>query len=800
MAQPVFFPETGTEIEKVSMAYQAVRHRPSVAYGIDGNPIARIDQTPGTWAFVMNGAPPVPGGPYNDPCVDDRGHHTKAGTPGEWYDSDLPGAGQDRWTSLNTRGTSPFDSENPRTYKIANLQIDAVFNKLGHHYSQERIIILWDDVKPTVLKERPPEPLVMRFNSFDCGKLLHANLVPAEFEVDDFQVRTPTDIIGQHIHLPKWDLTTGDGAANGWNYEDGTLSPLMVEERIHAINEFNHLVEACIASGNPVGAACVIPPGTLPGQLGPIDLNGLEPVATLTDAQGADPGAISVKGSTHLEALDHYYSAFTDTANPQVAAGMYHAARTTIQRILVDPVVNVDGVDRGLGLTFSHDHYGPSTFQQIGLYSTILAEPAGSKWVHNESGVPLSEGRFDGGPTSWQAVIKTGEVQGYMDNVGGSSVEPHREFYFEMSDFQHAYNQGTYAGANEFGVPVKYTSGYTPINQPDPFDATVAYVTSAAGAGQVTPETWKEAVNPTLKTEAHVFPDIVTAKGGCPGPAGNFDPNVPRPCAEAINIGHSSTWVVNYRNEPVGYRVFDPNKVGPDGQNGAQADGPAGDLALAFSSRNDRAIAQMNTRFGDTPYPTGAAVGYCNGNDGDLINCDRGVGDPFTPIMRTYEGDNVKVKIQVGATEEQHQTTIHGIKWLSNGSGFGRSPNSGWRNFQSHGISEQFSLQAPFNPALRQAGQTVDYLYAQDATRPGIWLGTWGILRTYGKRARRPRQAAEQRHRHERRVHELARLQRRLPEGRAGEGLRHHCRAGQPGIAQQPRRHDRVQREPGFRR
>jgi hypothetical protein len=56
---------------------------------------------------------------------------------------------------------------------------------------------------------------------------------------------------------------------------------------------------------------------------------------------------------------------------------MYLGARTTIQRILVDPVVNVAGVDRGLGLTFSHDHYGPSTFQQIGLYSTILAEPAG---------------------------------------------------------------------------------------------------------------------------------------------------------------------------------------------------------------------------------------------------------------------------------------------------------------------------------------------------------------------------------------------------------------------------------------
>ena len=70
-------------------------------------------------------------------------------------------------------------------------------------------------------------------------KRLGPSLVPAEFEVDDFQVRTPTDIIGQHIHLPKWDLTTNDGAANGWNYEDGTLSPGAVVERIIAINHFN---------------------------------------------------------------------------------------------------------------------------------------------------------------------------------------------------------------------------------------------------------------------------------------------------------------------------------------------------------------------------------------------------------------------------------------------------------------------------------------------------------------------------------------------------------------------------------
>jgi hypothetical protein len=192
--------------------------------------------------FLVNGSAPVPGGPYQDPCVDDQGDSTVSGEQHDWYDGQgITNSPDTKNNALGTKGGSPYGADNPRTYKIANVQIDAVFNKVGHHYSQERIIALWEDVLPTINKQRPPEPLVMRFNTFDCGKILHANLVPAEFEVDDFQVRTPTDIIGQHIHLPKWDLTTNDGAANGWNYEDGTLSPLMVQERIAAINNYTAL-------------------------------------------------------------------------------------------------------------------------------------------------------------------------------------------------------------------------------------------------------------------------------------------------------------------------------------------------------------------------------------------------------------------------------------------------------------------------------------------------------------------------------------------------------------------------------
>ncbi len=142
------------------------------------------------------------------------------------------------------------------------MQFDAVLNKVGYHNPQQRIVALWEDVGPVIAKTKPPEPLVMRNNTFDCTMFHHGNLVPAHYEIDDYQVRTPTDIIGQHIHLPKWDLTTTDGAANGWNYEDGTLSPGVVQERIHAINSLHHGL--CRRGGRHVAGTGLRPPSSPP--------------------------------------------------------------------------------------------------------------------------------------------------------------------------------------------------------------------------------------------------------------------------------------------------------------------------------------------------------------------------------------------------------------------------------------------------------------------------------------------------------------------------------------------------------
>ena len=123
---------------------------------------------------------------------------------------------------MSDDGNSTF---NTRRYKAANIELDVVFNKKGWHYPQQRILTLWNDVAPTIQGERVPQPFFFRSNTGETIDYWHTNLMPNYYELDDFQVRTPTDVIGQHIHLVKFDVTASDGSANGSNYEDATFSP-----------------------------------------------------------------------------------------------------------------------------------------------------------------------------------------------------------------------------------------------------------------------------------------------------------------------------------------------------------------------------------------------------------------------------------------------------------------------------------------------------------------------------------------------------------------------------------------------
>jgi len=676
-AKPIYYDEAGTDLEQLAMKFHAAP-RP-------GHPTHKVDLT-GTVTpshFATNGAPPVPGAPFNEPCIDDRGDFLRTGGNGKFF-------GGTHGSYIDVVSTLPtgieFGGDKPRVYKGANLQLDVVFNKIGYHYPQQRILTLWEDVGALLDKTnpRPPEPLVMRLNTFDCAMYAHTNLVPKDFYADDYQITTPTDVIGQHIHLPKWDLTSADGGANGWNYEDGTFSPGMVRERIYAINKWNH-DNAAIAVPKPDGSKNPLTPLPHPYF-----------------------NAVSVPGHQKGNCKDLWNEVHGDSHEFDVKYGMqgvcdWLGARTTLQRWFSDPLVNKGGVHRGLGITFTHDHLGPSTHQQLGLYATMLTEPPGSEWRHNETGEKLYT-RTDGGPTSWQAVI-TGKKGKKIDVDGDKHDDSHREFFLQFGDFQHAYVEGEYFGVNEDGVGWPLDE----VNHP-----------GSKKYAEPTSESFRKAINPSVRKPAEpIFPDIIAFEPTCPGgtiglPGAVYNAasgRPPRPCPESISADDIGMMVVNYRNEPIGARVYNPNTK-------KQAFGIQGDLAFAMQNMN-RQWTDLNASAGLSPY-----------ND---LTFNMFPVDPFTPIMRAYSGDLVRVKIQGGAHEHEHNGSINAMAWMQGGSGFGQAPHSGWRNSQNTGLSEQFTFTARITDYWSNTYLN-DRMYSVDSSQDGMWNGVWGILRSKNTR------------------------------------------------------------------
>jgi manganese oxidase len=706
-AKPIYFPETGTSLERIAMNFHATRNHATSKADMAGNVSAAN--------FVLNGAKPVAGAPYNDPCIDDTGKLLLTGGNGQFFGGSSPTAMINATDSLP--GGIEFGADKPRIYKGANIQLDVVFNKLGYHYPQQRILALWEDVAHTLAKKRAPEPLVLRMNTYDCAMYLHTNLVPKEFYADDYQITTPTDVIGQHIHLPKWDLTSADGSANGWNYEDGTFAPGAVRERIHAINAWNN---AQAAAGQP------IVPNPYNGTSAPLEPKPHPYFSTLTGLQRPDCPELWARYADSLEKFEHEFG-FPRECD-------WLGARTTIQRWFSDPIVNTGGVHRGLGITFTHDHLGPSTHQQLGLYATMLTEPPGSRWYHNETGAPLAT-RADGGPTTWQAIIAgPADANGNpkpIDVDGDKGDDAHREFFLQFGDFQHAYQKGVYVGVSQAGKP--YTI--------DP-------------SAKATTETFRKAINPSLRKPASsgtaptsVFPDIAEFPPECPGgpnagklPGAVYNASAAplRPCPEGISADDVGMMVVNYRNEPVAARVYDPDALGPDNKYGMQGAGFGSDMAFALQTRTDRKCRPMN--YADGNLPAGSSSGslgnvcYFDGTPNTPYTKQKGAldGDPFTPILRAYSGDLVRVKVQAGSHEHEHNGSVNALAWLQAGSGFGQAPHSGWRNGQNTGLSEQFTFSAriaDYNTRIHQN----DRMYSLDTSQDGMWNGVWGVMRSHSR-------------------------------------------------------------------
>ncbi|HXM34780.1 MAG TPA: hypothetical protein VN920_06315, partial [Pyrinomonadaceae bacterium] len=389
----VQLPELGTDVEQAAMAFHGRRcYATFFPDGTPGScpssnsvpPQSTLNNPP--TGFLLNGLPrknaggnsaeklgAQPGSPFADPGVDDNGQAV---------------------------GTL-------RRYKAAAIQLNVTFNKKGWHFPQQRMLTLWQDAQPTIdftngKPGRKPEPLFFRGNSGDIIEYWHTNLVPSYYLVDDFQVRTPTDVLGQHIHLVKFDVTSSDGAGNGFNYEDGTFSPEEVQDTIKAINANGGLVVNGVKK-------LLLDPGDPQYKV----LHG--PPKDIFDC-AANPNALRCQPCPP----------WTKDSRPECLSWL--GAQTTIQRWYLDPLVDDSGVDRTLRTVFTHDHFGPSTHQQAGLYAGLVVEPKGATWTSND-GAATFGARSDGGPTSWEARIITNAV-----------TDSYREFLLEFQDLQLAYS------------------------------------------------------------------------------------------------------------------------------------------------------------------------------------------------------------------------------------------------------------------------------------------------------------------------------------------------------------------------
>lgn len=640
--------------------------------------------------FFVNGREPQPGAPFADPCP--------TGMP-------------------------------QREYRSAILQTELTVNRHGWFDPQARILALEQDVKDIIdpdTRTKLPEPFFFRANSGDCINFKSSNLVPNALALDDFQVYTPTDTIGQHIHLVKFDVTSSDGSGNGWNYEDGTFSPEEVRERVFAHNK------AAKAAGKPL----------LKFKTHPL-------FAAACAAGDTRCEELKKKGTCPPNAheMDHKKLA---EEHP------FCGAQRTVQRWWADPTLNTaTKKDHTLRTVFTHDHFGPSSHQQHGLYAALVVEPSNSLWLKldadpnnpprdkllggadlagitpkqkNDALEPRHLGkplvlREDGGPTATRAHIVSPKC------IGRTHTSP----------LNPAWNVGTDDCAKE----------------EDQAAQTTREMALAIADFAIVYNMALEPINPE-------FRDLSALRYGRKQVAIN------RPRPLGISAEDPGTQLMNYRHEPVPLRIAD---IKPDpllgGYHYEQKRCDPGDLACSGDMANvfstfahanrDRALATTTypitlsptTReilsrtplaskldptlkkieswrrdFNCALYPASELPGACR-----LAREEpwRVMGDPATPVLPVYEGEPVQMRLIQGAQEAQHVFAMNGTKWLRQPD----SPNSGYVAAQPLGISEHFEFDVKPSPLSMQRTDRLIFGSSSDQ----LWDGMWTVMRAYGRDA-----------------------------------------------------------------
>lgn len=96
--------------------------------------------------------------------------------------------------------------------------------------------------------------------------------------------------------------------------------------------------------------------------------------------------------------------------------------------------------------------------------------------------------------------------------------------------------------------------------------------------------------------------------------------------------------------------------------------------------------------------------------------------DPATPLLESYPGEPMVIRLLDGAHEEQHAFNITGLSWRKEID----DPKSPIVQEQTLGLSEAFNLR------IDEDYDAGDYLYYYGGI-DDVWLGLWGIIRVYDR-------------------------------------------------------------------
>ena len=292
------------------------------------------------------------------------------------------------------------------TYNVSIIQTDVVYNEAGWHDTQARFLVLDEHVDAVLDGSMEPEPLFFRANAGDCINFNLTNRMPNWLGNDDFLELIQTNMVGQHIHLVKFDVTASDGASNGWNNQQAAYSEGQVA-----------FSEAVLAGTQD----CI--PDTFIGLA--LDVDGCRiptPDPSTIDPAFLCTGATCPVGQTFRE---RWYA------------------------------------DYELRTVFSHDHHFPAEDQNRGYFSALIVEPAGFDTRDPFTGEffqPINQAA--NGPLCG-AECNANAVGTQRDIIGPGPDDDFRELSLATQDFVSLYRPCTVdCDPSEIG-------GQEPINPPD---------------------------------------------------------------------------------------------------------------------------------------------------------------------------------------------------------------------------------------------------------------------------------------------------------------------------------------------